>query len=137
MRVSRISNSELQDAFTSAYQNIASTNDINEFEAACERSVDGAKVSVEVTIFGFAGTPNQTEFEDLEGVKKVIVPAINPNDESMAFALESVYTLNTNDYVAVYELAAKEDCCEACSDAVKVSKPKKTKKIEKAKRAKK
>lgn len=130
MRVARVSNNELQDMFSAAFQDVVSENNINEFEAICERTVDGKDVSMEVTIYGFAGTPNQSEFEDLESVKEVSVPAINENEDGFHFILDSVYTLNTNDYVAVYKKGSLTQEVDV-KDVPKTSKVKKSNKFNK------
>lgn len=106
MNVSVMSDDELQDLFSDAFQEqIASRNDIGEFEAICHRLPSKDSLSMEVTIFGFAGTPPVTFFKDAKNKKIASVLVNNEDRGSLKFVLTPSETiaLNTNDYLVIYK----------------------------------
>ena len=104
MRVVNVANEELEVAFEEAFESqVASRNNIPSFDVAVEKNTEGTVISVETTVYGFAGTPTQTEYEANKGAKKVEIQ--HPKLGKVAFKLDKVYSLNVNDYVAIYKFS--------------------------------
>ena len=113
--VSKVSNEDLQDVFTEAYEKqVASLNGIGEFECICNRDISSSQVRMEVTVTGLAGTPTVDDFKDgkISNADVVIVDDDDKgySDNPLRFELDPKETisLNTNDYMAVYNLDIEE-----------------------------
>ena len=106
MNIEKLSNEYIEDLFQSEFDSsVASLNNISSFECKCVRTSEDKDVFMEVTIFGFAGSPSMDDFKKNE-VEKGETVSIDDNDESLEFILqpEKTYTLSVNDYVIIYIL---------------------------------
>jgi hypothetical protein len=104
-KLSKLSDENIQDLFETAFEEqIASNNEITEFECKCIRSsAHGDKVSVEVTVSGMAGSPTFDDF--IQGnVNRSGVVNLSYGDDKFKFKLEQdqSISLNANDYMVTY-----------------------------------
>jgi len=107
MNVDKIRDEDMQDLFSSAFEDIGSVNNITEFECKCKRTVgnSGTAIAMEVMIIGLAGSPtyeaiHEGELEDLDTI------SISRDEESkLDFErdTDNDYILNTNDYIIAYK----------------------------------
>ena len=104
MNIEKVSDEAMQDLFTEAFEEVASANDISEFECTCKRTVGSDVVAMEVMVVGLAGSPTYEDAHDceIEDIEKV---TIRRDDSGLDFTrdAESDYVLNNNDYVIVYK----------------------------------
>ena len=74
LNVSKMSDEDIQNIFTEAYEEqVATWNSISEFEAICRRDVGSSDVTMEVTIVGMA--------EARGGVELVLKRSVILSDE--------------------------------------------------------
>jgi len=105
MNVEVMGDEDLQDLFSEAYDNqVASLNNVGEFEATCQRIPGSSDIRMEVLVVGLAGSPTLDDYKEgrLENADMVVID--DPNRGMLKFRLvpENIYTLNSNDYVVVY-----------------------------------
>jgi len=105
MNVDKISDEDMQDLFTNAFESIGSMNNITEFECSCKRTVGNSVITMEVMVIGLAGSPtyesvHNCELEDLDTIS-----ISRDEDSKLDFERDSDndYILNTNDYVMAYK----------------------------------
>lgn len=110
MDVSKLSDEDIQDMFTEAYQNqIASKNAFDNFECICKRenglSAVGPTVIMEVTVIGMAGTPTLDDYKQGKVIDSKTVIISREDKGKLQFNLDpkSIMSLNTNDYVVAYK----------------------------------
>jgi len=106
MNVEAMSNEDLQDMFSEAYESqVASLNNVGEFEATCEREYGSNNLKMNVLVVGLAGSPTIDDYKEgrLGNADTVVVD--DPNKGMLTFQLvpEEIHVLNSNDYVVVYE----------------------------------
>jgi len=105
MNVDKVSDEDMQDLFTNAFEDIGSMNNITEFECKCKRTVGNSEIVMEVMIIGLAGSPtyeaiHSGELEDLD-----IISISRDEESKLDFErdADNDYILNTNDYVISYK----------------------------------
>ena len=107
MSTKKVSDEVISDLFTEVYQEqVAKMNRIQEFEVtSCTRQPGEEKVTLEVFISGFAGTPILEEYQSgkLDNADEVIIQREDLGSLPFKFAAKDSYILNTNDYVVVYK----------------------------------
>lgn len=106
-KINKLSDEVVEDLFTEAFEaQVGSLTDIGEFEAKCVREIGSDEMTIEVTIYGFAGTPTPDDYKAVkcEEFKKVVVGREDICDANFALNAEGVKILNTNDYVVPYVL---------------------------------
>lgn len=106
LNVSKLSNDDLQDMFTEAYEkSVASANGFDSFECICKRGNASEDLKMEVTVTGMAGSPTVDDYKNGK-VKNASVVTINREGKgSLRFKIvpSDTITLNTNDYLVVYK----------------------------------
>lgn len=87
-------------------EQVAKENNIDEFEASCERDNIGDDITIKVMVVGLAGTPTPDDFKtgNVESADIVSVPT--EDNENIKFELDAAATtaLNTNDYWLYYKI---------------------------------
>ena len=107
MDVSRLSDDDIQDMFTEAYEKqVASANRFDSYECIVKRVNSNKDISMEVLVVGMAGSPT---IEDYKSGKVKNASSITIGREgkgSLKFNLDakSIISLNTNDYQVVYKV---------------------------------
>jgi len=108
LNIKKLGDEELQDLFTEAFEKkVAMYNNISEFECKSIKDSINDKVTIEVTIVGFAGSPN---VEDFIGNKvkdsKTIIVSKDGFEGNMIFELNTkrCIAINTSDYLLIYDL---------------------------------
>ena len=108
MNVDKLSNEDLQDMFTEAFQEqIASKNAIDEYECICKRDSNNPDIKIEVTIIGMAGTPYLEMFQKgkIKSAEYVTVKKEGyKNTLRFKLELKEALALNANDYLVVYKM---------------------------------
>ena len=97
----------IEDLFTEAYEEqVAKWTEIGEFESKCIREPGKDALQVDVTIFGFAGTPTPDDYKAIKykEMKEVIARREDIVDATFVLKKDGVSILNTNDYVVSYIL---------------------------------
>ena len=105
MNISKLSDEQIEDMFTEAFQDqVASLNNIGEFECKCNRAVDAGHVVMEVMVAGLAGTPTYEEAhgDTLEELEVMTISREDKGELDFERSPEDDYVLNTNDYIIVY-----------------------------------
>ena len=105
--INRLSDEVVEDLFTEAFESqVSSLTDIGEFECKCVRESGKEGMKVEVTIFGFAGTPTPDDYKAVkyEEFKKVVVGREDIANATFVLNPNDIMCLNTNDYVVPYIL---------------------------------
>ena len=110
MDVSKMSDEDIESLFYDVFEEkVASFNNITSFECKCVRdsklSADNKSVGIEVMIAGLAGSPTPEDFKAKKVVEAKCITISRDGESTLAFVLkpEKTYTLNTNDYIVVYE----------------------------------
>jgi len=107
--VATLSDEELTDLFSEAFEEqVASYNNIQQFECTCTRVPAQANAKIEVMIIGLAGSPSVDQFKAMENLKNVDSVVISREDKgSLKFTIlpKETISLNTNDYIIVYQSA--------------------------------
>ncbi len=106
MDTSKLSDEDLQDMFTEAYEKqVAFENAFDNYECICKRETGIPTVTMEVTVVGMAGTPTLDDYKNgkVKNSKSVVIT--REGRGSLRFDLDpkSVISLNSNDYLAVYK----------------------------------
>lgn len=109
INVATLSDEELTDLFSEAFENqVASYNNIQQFECTCVRVPSQTNAKIEVMIIGLAGSPCVDQFKSMEGLKNIDSVVISrENKGSLKFVIlpKETISLNTNDYIIVYQSA--------------------------------
>jgi hypothetical protein len=108
MDASTLSDEELVDLFTDAYEEqVASLNDIGEFEASCKRVTGDKNVTMEVMVCGLAGTPCLDDYKEMriKNIDAVVIEREDKGKLKFKLAAKETIALNTNDYIVVYKSA--------------------------------
>lgn len=105
MNVDTISDDELISLFEERFQDqVASKHDISEFETACIRKVGNNSIELEVTIYGYAGSPTMDEFKaGLDGTESITLSRYDKGDLTLTLNKSKTITLSANDYLIAYE----------------------------------
>jgi len=106
LNVSKLSDDDLQDMFTDAYEkNIASENGFDSFECICKRGSNSSDLKMEVTVTGMAGSPTIDDYKNGKVKNSKSVTILREDKGSMTFKLlpKEIISLNTNDYMVVYQ----------------------------------
>jgi len=111
MKTDKVSDEQMQDLFTEAFEKVASLNDIDEFECTCKREVGSTDILMEVMVVGMAGSPNYESFhgEEIEELENITISRDSRENEAeqevLGFDREPSgdYVVNTNDYVVAYK----------------------------------
>lgn len=105
--VSTLSDEELNDLFAEAFEEqVASYNGIQQFECNCKRSTADKNAKIEVMIIGLAGSPTVDQFKTMKDLKNASSVRISREDKGdLKFTLipKDTISLNTNDYVIIYD----------------------------------
>lgn len=106
MDVSKMSDEELSDVFTEAFeQQVASFNNISQFDVEFVRETRDKSITAEVSIYGMAGSPTIDDFKKSK-VKNASVLTLKKEGRGnlkMKLVPASTIALNTNDYLVVYK----------------------------------
>ena len=109
INVITLSDEELTDLFSEAFEEqVASYNNIQQYECTCKRVPAQTDAKMEVMIVGLAGSPCVDQFKSMEGLKNVDSGVISREDKgSLKFTIlpKETTSLNTNDYLIVYQSA--------------------------------
>jgi len=99
-----IPSDETENMFMDVYRDqVASENSIDEFDCKCNK--DGKEIYMEVTVFGFAGSPTYDEYKKgkVKNASEIVV-----QDERGKLTFKCMYneivSLNSNDYMVVYRI---------------------------------
>lgn len=106
MNTKNMGNEELQALFEDVFQEqVASYNNIQDFEVNTTRNVKGDKISFEVTITGLADTPSIDEFKrgKVKNSKSIEITRADKGSMTFKLAPEKTVFLSGNDYIIVYE----------------------------------
>jgi predicted Zn-dependent protease len=106
MDISKMSDEELADAFTEAFEEqVASYNNISQFEVEFVRETRDKSVTAEVSIYGMAGSPTLDNFKQAKVKNASIVTMKKEGRGTLKMRLvpAATITLNTNDYLVVYK----------------------------------
>jgi hypothetical protein len=108
INVEKLSNEDLQDMFAEAFrEQVASKNNIDEFECTCKRDSNNPDVKIEVMIVGMAGTPYLEMFQKgkIKGADSVIIKKEGyKNTLKFKLEIKETLALNANDYLIVYKM---------------------------------
>ena len=88
-------------------EKILTINGIGGFECQCSREMGSDKASMEVMIVGLAGSPTLEDYKNMKVENSDTILIKQENGDVIAkFVLmpKKCISLNTNDYVAVYEM---------------------------------
>jgi len=106
MDVSKMSDEELSDIFTEAFEaQVASYNNIGQFEVEFVRETSDKSIRAEVSIFGMAGTPTLDDFKQakVRSASNVTMKKEGRGTLKMRLVPAATISLNTNDYLVVYK----------------------------------
>lgn len=106
LNAQKASTQEIEEMFETAFlEQVASKNQIDDFEVSCERSTDTDQLVMRVNIVGFAGSPTIYDFQEgkVEDGNKVTVS--RPDLGSLDFVLDTndIVSLTGNDYQLTYK----------------------------------
>jgi len=108
INVDKLSNEDLQDMFTEAFQEqVASRNNISEFECTCKRDSNSPDVKMEVMVVGMAGTPYLEMFQKgkVKNADSIVVKREGfKNTLKFKMEIKEALALNANDYLVVYKM---------------------------------
>ena len=105
MDASKLSDDDLQDMFTDAYEkSIAGPNSISSFECICKRDTSSG-IKMEVTIYGMSGSPSLNEYKAGKVKNSASLLMMREGKGGIKFVTmpTEMLSLNTNDYVIVYK----------------------------------
>lgn len=105
MNVSKMSDDNLQDLFAEVFEKeIASLNGVSSYECVCKRQTGSNVVTMEVTIYGMAGSPIIDDWKKNKVAKSGSVVIKQEGRGSLQFKLipKETVSLNVNDYMIVY-----------------------------------
>jgi len=108
MDLSKVSNEEMADLFSSAFiEQVGSTIGIEEVEAECVRSVEKKDVKIELSVFGMAGSPSADDWKKnkLKNVSKVVVDVPRIGKVNFKLFPSETVNLDTNNYLVVYKIS--------------------------------
>ena len=105
MDMAKMSDEELSDIFTEAFEEIASLNNISQFDVEFVRETSDKSVKAEVSIYGMAGSPTIDDFKKSRVKNASIVSMKKEGRGNLKMKLVPAATiaLNTNDYLVVYK----------------------------------
>ncbi len=104
MNPDSLSDDELVELFERKFlEEVASYNNITEFEVTCRRKVGNNELEVDVTIYGFAGTPPLEGFCASDKSKTVVIDRFDKGELTLELYRERCTILNSNDYLVVYK----------------------------------
>lgn len=106
MNVNKVSNEMLQDMFSEAYrEQIGIDNNISEIECVCSRDTATGSIDMEVTVFGYCGTPSISDYKTgkVKNANKVSVEIDKGKKTVFTLDKNSIKTLNTSEYVMTYK----------------------------------
>lgn len=106
MDITTVNDEALQDLFEAAFEvQVASYNNISEYEASIVRETASKNLTIEVTIYGLAGSPTPDNFKDvtLKNIDTVIIEREDKGSLRLNLVPKETISLNTNDYVIVYK----------------------------------
>lgn len=113
-QLEKIPNDRIEDMFSEALRTIVNASDselnLEEFDVDVKKDL-GKPTSVEVTVFGVAGSTTQDEFCTKDKTGKIVKIAkggnvVNvrlDNGQNAVFNLTDCRALNSNSYMIVYE----------------------------------
>lgn len=109
-----LDSSEIEEIFEAAFQKVVddpkNNIEVGQFDVSATKENLGKDVTVEVTIYGLAGSTTRTQFQDrktkkiIKGGERIETPLGSAREGKAVFKLDSVADLNTNDYRLFYKL---------------------------------
>jgi hypothetical protein len=106
LNVSKLSDDDLQDMFTEAYEKkVAKENEFDSFECICKRSGPTSDVKMEVTVTGMAGSPTIDDYKNgkVKNSKEVVIEREGKGSLMFKLLPKETISLNTNDYLVIYQ----------------------------------
>lgn len=106
LNVSKLSDDDLQDMFTEAYERrVSSQNGFDSYECICRRDTDRSDIRMEVTITGMAGSPTIDDYKKGKVKNSNAITIEREGKGFLRFELlpSKTISLNTNDYMVVYK----------------------------------
>jgi len=106
MNIKTVSDEEIQDLFEESFKNqVASYNDIDNFEVKCVREVGKDSLSVEVSIMGTAGSPTAEDFKKMKvkNASSVIISRADKGELKFNIMPDKTLYLNSTEYIVIYK----------------------------------
>ena len=106
MSIKKISEEDIETLFENAFRDqVASYNNIDEFEVKSTRDIKGNSLKVEVTVQGLAGSPTSEDFKNMniDNIESVTISREDIGELTLKLMPKETTPLNATEYIVVYQ----------------------------------